>query len=489
MSTNKVSSEYLDIVLDVIAESSGIRPVDIAAITGKSMSAVLAAIGQLMELRCISKGADQYTRKDGMITYKDCYWYEQDLPEGYRSIKRVMQTLIVTLAIAATALTAHADDREFYDTKGQRWECKADTCVQPGRGMFPWERKHISELENFAPIRITHGSAGNCYLIKESNTTACWADGESLPVDGSRKTDLQALMEIIAQRKADDERRAAQAQESARESEAQQAAEANTPAGTLKGIGALLVLIAPFIFIYWCGWRTYVNVRDDYLVFFNTGMDTGMHVFLTIGSCLLMFTGYDRMITIPVGLITAAYVIATTIRNNKGVHWIDITCALITKALFFVVFIPYVVWTWLNTGASKAPNESPVAYEIRRAASMMARAAALAVIGGIFAWLTNGDRVRAAKKSYYEDLRREYDDRQDMPADELDPEPPSDFATLGVSDNASWMEVEAAYKKKIMMNHPDKLGNMDEDIKQYATKRAQSINAAYGRLKERFGKK
>jgi len=83
VSTNRVSSQFLNKVLDVLAGSNGLRAVDIASEIGCSQSAVSAAVCMLKELGCISEGAVQYFRKDGQVTLHNGYFYEQNLPVGF----------------------------------------------------------------------------------------------------------------------------------------------------------------------------------------------------------------------------------------------------------------------------------------------------------------------------------------------------------------------------------------------------------------------
>ena len=50
---------------------------------------------------------------------------------------------------------------------------------------------------------------------------------------------------------------------------------------------------------------------------------------------------------------------------------------------------------------------------------------------------------------------------------------------LGVRENASLEEIRAAYKRAIARNHPDKVAQMDEEIRVAAETRTKQINAAY----------
>jgi hypothetical protein len=55
---------------------------------------------------------------------------------------------------------------------------------------------------------------------------------------------------------------------------------------------------------------------------------------------------------------------------------------------------------------------------------------------------------------------------------------------LGVSKNASKEEIKKAYYQKVSQWHPDKLGNMAEELKKYAEEQLRKINIAYKILTE-----
>jgi len=66
---------------------------------------------------------------------------------------------------------------------------------------------------------------------------------------------------------------------------------------------------------------------------------------------------------------------------------------------------------------------------------------------------------------------------QSRPASGKDP-----FAVLGITRNATDAEVKRAYRKLISQHHPDKLGNVPDELKRRAEERARDINAAYERI-------
>jgi DnaJ like chaperone protein len=56
------------------------------------------------------------------------------------------------------------------------------------------------------------------------------------------------------------------------------------------------------------------------------------------------------------------------------------------------------------------------------------------------------------------------------------------YAVLGIERTASNAEVKRAYRKLISQNHPDKLGNVPDELKRRAEERARDINAAYEQI-------
>ncbi len=57
------------------------------------------------------------------------------------------------------------------------------------------------------------------------------------------------------------------------------------------------------------------------------------------------------------------------------------------------------------------------------------------------------------------------------------------YAVLGLERSASESEVKRAYRKLISQHHPDKLGDVPEELKRRAEERAREINAAYERIR------
>lgn len=61
------------------------------------------------------------------------------------------------------------------------------------------------------------------------------------------------------------------------------------------------------------------------------------------------------------------------------------------------------------------------------------------------------------------------------------------YAVLGVTRDAHEREIKRAYRKLISQHHPDKLGDVPEELKRRAEERAREINAAYERIQSERG--
>jgi len=72
--------------------------------------------------------------------------------------------------------------------------------------------------------------------------------------------------------------------------------------------------------------------------------------------------------------------------------------------------------------------------------------------------------------------------RAESPAGGRDP-----YAVLGIEANASAREIKNAYRRLISQHHPDKLGDVPEELKRRAEERAREINAAYEKIREARG--
>jgi DnaJ like chaperone protein len=58
---------------------------------------------------------------------------------------------------------------------------------------------------------------------------------------------------------------------------------------------------------------------------------------------------------------------------------------------------------------------------------------------------------------------------------------------LGVARDADQRTIKRAYRKLISEYHPDRLGNMPEDLRRRAEARASEINAAWERIQSERG--
>ena len=61
------------------------------------------------------------------------------------------------------------------------------------------------------------------------------------------------------------------------------------------------------------------------------------------------------------------------------------------------------------------------------------------------------------------------------------------YAVLGLSRDASDREVKTAYRRLIGQHHPDKLGDVPEELKRRAEERAREINIAYEKIRAERG--
>ncbi|QEE25757.1 co-chaperone DjlA [Rhodanobacter glycinis] len=61
------------------------------------------------------------------------------------------------------------------------------------------------------------------------------------------------------------------------------------------------------------------------------------------------------------------------------------------------------------------------------------------------------------------------------------------YAILGIARDADDRAVKRAYRKLISEHHPDRLGDLPEEMRKRAEARASEINAAYDRIKEERG--
>ena len=68
-----------------------------------------------------------------------------------------------------------------------------------------------------------------------------------------------------------------------------------------------------------------------------------------------------------------------------------------------------------------------------------------------------------------------------------DPVAKDPYAILGLTADASDREIKRAYRKLISQHHPDKLGDVPEELKRRAEERAREINTAYEKIQSLRG--
>jgi DnaJ like chaperone protein len=61
------------------------------------------------------------------------------------------------------------------------------------------------------------------------------------------------------------------------------------------------------------------------------------------------------------------------------------------------------------------------------------------------------------------------------------------YRILGIEASVSDEEVKKAYRRKAMESHPDRVGNLGEDLRQSAEEKFKKIQAAYEEIKKRRG--
>jgi DnaJ like chaperone protein len=64
---------------------------------------------------------------------------------------------------------------------------------------------------------------------------------------------------------------------------------------------------------------------------------------------------------------------------------------------------------------------------------------------------------------------------------------PDPYAVLGIARDADERAIKRAYRKLISEHHPDRLGDLPEEMRKRAESRASEINAAYERVKAERG--
>jgi DnaJ-domain-containing protein 1 len=57
---------------------------------------------------------------------------------------------------------------------------------------------------------------------------------------------------------------------------------------------------------------------------------------------------------------------------------------------------------------------------------------------------------------------------------------------LGVTKGTSTQEISAAYRKLARTHHPDKVANLEPEVREYSEQRMKEINAAYAELRRQW---
>ena len=115
-------------------------------------------------------------------------------------------------------------------------------------------------------------------------------------------------------------------------------------------------------------------------------------------------------------------------------------------------------------------------------------------------WALNVDErelsALAAMKGYGHAYQRGYNNqygygaggnRHYEQATRSDPVAKDPYAILGLTHDASDREIKRAYRKLISQHHPDKLGDVPEELKRRAEERAREINTAYEKIQSQRG--
>jgi preprotein translocase subunit Sec63 len=89
----------------------------------------------------------------------------------------------------------------------------------------------------------------------------------------------------------------------------------------------------------------------------------------------------------------------------------------------------------------------------------------------LLATLGKSSSENSSNSERKKDTQNKHEDTQQSP-----------WQVLGIKQGALKTEIEAAYKKKIKENHPDKVATLDPYFHKIANERLKSINLAYQEL-------
>lgn len=137
----------------------------------------------------------------------------------------------------------------------------------------------------------------------------------------------------------------------------------------------------------------------------------------------------------------------------------------------------------METVLAEGPSEAKFALLRRLAANLriseMELMALMAMKG--YAWTPGGARTGAGHRPGWQPGGSGYTPPRRAPTG------PDPYTILGVSRDVDDRAVKRAYRKLISEHHPDRLGDLPEDLRRRAEERAGEINAAYERIKAERG--
>ncbi|MDR2011970.1 MAG: co-chaperone DjlA [Rhodanobacter sp.] len=107
---------------------------------------------------------------------------------------------------------------------------------------------------------------------------------------------------------------------------------------------------------------------------------------------------------------------------------------------------------------------------------------ALRVSEQTFAWLASAKGYAWSRPGPSPDFGRGPQAPPRPPPSGVDP-----YAVLGIERDASERDIKKAWRRLISQHHPDKLGDVPDELKRRAEERARDINAAYERIKVERG--
>jgi hypothetical protein len=93
---------------------------------------------------------------------------------------------------------------------------------------------------------------------------------------------------------------------------------------------------------------------------------------------------------------------------------------------------------------------------------------------------TGSDSNKAQKKRR---SRQSSEDTRNAPTNKAEAAPESPYRILGVGDNATWEEINTAYRRLVMMYHPDRVAGLGPEFIEIAERKMKEINGAHEALK------